>query len=99
MRTSSRRTLAGRTRVWAENVMARKYFWPGCHRMEPYRTLYPRAATRLPHTDAVAARLLILPTGTGVSTAEIDTLCGLLALMVEQGPGLRQRLHARPAAA
>ena len=85
--------------LWAENVMARKYFWPGCHRMEPYRTLYPRAATRLPHTDAVAARLLILPTGTGVSPAEIDTLCGLLALMVEQGPRLRQRLHARPAAA
>lgn len=85
--------------LWAENVMARKYFWPGCHRMEPYRTLYPRAAMRLPHTDAVAARLLILPTGTGVSPAEIDTLCGLLALMVEQGPRLRQRLHARPAAA
>ena len=22
----------------AENVLARRYFWPGCHRMEPYRT-------------------------------------------------------------
>src|SRR6202042_465590 len=22
--------------LWAENVIARKYFWPGCHRMEPY---------------------------------------------------------------
>lgn len=81
--------------LWAENVMARKYFWPGCHRMEPYRTLYPRAAARLPHTDAVAAKLLILPTGTGVSVAEIDRLCGLLALMVEQGPALRERLAAR----
>lgn len=83
--------------LWAENVMARKYFWPGCHRMEPYRTLYPRAAARLPHTDAVANRLLILPTGTGVSAADIDTLCGLLALMVAQGPRLHERLAARAA--
>ena len=27
----------------AENVLARRYFWPGCHRMEPYRSLYPEA--------------------------------------------------------
>ncbi|WP_127997039.1 aminotransferase class I/II-fold pyridoxal phosphate-dependent enzyme [Piscinibacter defluvii] len=81
--------------LWAENVMARKYFWPGCHRMEPYRTLYPRAAARLPHTDAVAARLLILPTGTGVSGEDIQRLCDLLALMVGQGPALRERLAGR----
>lgn len=83
--------------LWAENVMARKYFWPGCHRMEPYRTLYPRAAQRLPHTDAVAERLLILPTGTGVSTAEIGTLCDRLALMVGQGARFAGRLRARAA--
>jgi dTDP-4-amino-4,6-dideoxygalactose transaminase len=53
--------------LWSENVMARKYFWPGCHRMEPYLTLYPEAAARLPRTEEVAARLLVLPTGTGVS--------------------------------
>ncbi len=81
--------------LWAENVMARKYFWPGCHRMEPYRTLYPRAAARLPHTDAVAAKLLILPTGTGVSGEDIQRLCDLLALMVGQGEALRERLAAR----
>lgn len=82
--------------LWAENVMARKYFWPGCHRMEPYRTLYPRAAARLPHTDAVAARLLILPTGTGVSTADIERLTDLLALLVRGGPALRERIAALP---
>jgi len=29
----------------AENVMARRYFFPGCHRMEPYRSYYPHAGT------------------------------------------------------
>ena len=25
--------------LWAENVVARRYFYPGCHRMEPYRSM------------------------------------------------------------
>lgn len=82
--------------LWAENVMARKYFWPGCHQMEPYRTLYPEAAARLPHTEAVAAKLLILPTGTGVSLQDIETLCDLLALMVSGEALLRERITALP---
>jgi dTDP-4-amino-4,6-dideoxygalactose transaminase len=85
--------------LWAENVMARKYFWPGCHRMEPYRTLYPDAAARLPHTEAVAERLLILPTGTGVSPDDVEQLCDLLELMVRQGPQLRAGIAAQPPAA
>ena len=85
--------------LWAENVIARKYFWPGCHRMEPYRTLYPDASARLPHTEAVTARLLILPTGTGVSTAEIERLCDLLTLMTAPGSRLRERMQRRAAAA
>lgn len=78
--------------LWAENVMARKYFWPGCHRMEPYRTLYPGAGARLPHTEAIAERLLILPTGTGVDAQDIERLCDLLELMLREGAALRERL-------
>ena len=80
--------------LWAENVMARKYFWPGCHRMEPYRTLYPDAGARLPHTEAVAERLLVLPTGTGVAAPQIEALCDLLALAVAEGPAVAARLGA-----
>ena len=82
--------------LWAENVIARKYFWPGCHRMEPYRTLYPRSAQRLPHTDAVAEQLLILPTGTGVSLEDVHAVCDLLAFMVGQGATLRERIATLP---
>lgn len=74
----------GRTRdetlkkLQAENVLARRYFWPGCHRMEPYRRLYPDAGRNLPRTEEVAARVLVLPTGTGVDAAAIETMGGLL---------------------
>ncbi len=84
--------------LWAENVMARKYFWPGCHRMEPYRTLYPEVASRLPATEAIAERLLVLPTGTGVDERDIASLCALIAAMLAQGPALRERVEAQRAA-
>lgn len=62
----------------AENVLARRYFWPGCHRMEPYRTLDPDSAARLPQTQAVAERVIVLPTGLTVSDADISTICAIL---------------------
>lgn len=76
----------------AENVLARKYFWPGCHRMEPYRTLQPDAASRLPHTEAVAARLMVLPTGQTVSEADVATICRILALALSTPAKVRAAL-------
>jgi dTDP-4-amino-4,6-dideoxygalactose transaminase len=73
----------------AENVMARRYFWPGCHRMEPYRTLNAGVAMNMARTEALADKLLILPTGSGVGVAEIEGICELLATVVSAGPRLR----------
>ncbi len=63
-----------------ENVLARKYFWPGCHRMEPYRTLYPEAGRDLPHTEEVAGRVIVLPTGTAVAPEMICAIVNLLRM-------------------
>ena len=62
----------------AENVLARKYFWPGCHRMKPYRELYPHAGLVLANTEAVAGRVIVLPTGTMVSPSEIGTIAAIV---------------------
>lgn len=58
----------------AENVLARKYFWPGCHRMSPYRELYPHAGMLLPHTESIGGRIVVLPNGTAVDSSHIDTI-------------------------
>lgn len=55
-----------------ENILARRYFHPGCHRMEPYRTLYPEQLDRLPITDELCRTVMCLPTGTAVSERDID---------------------------
>jgi dTDP-4-amino-4,6-dideoxygalactose transaminase len=61
------------------NVLARKYFWPGIHRMQPYRSLFPHAGLLLPHTERVADRVVVLPTGTTVSPEDIAVIGQLLA--------------------
>jgi dTDP-4-amino-4,6-dideoxygalactose transaminase len=62
----------------AGKVRARRYFYPGCHRMEPYKTLYPDQVERLPATDALCQRVLVLPTGTAVSPEDIGYVCDLI---------------------
>lgn len=62
----------------AENILARKYFWPGCHNMEPYRSYYPHAGLVLPNTNMLAERVVVLPTGSTVRQAHIDSIGSLL---------------------
>ncbi|MFH0934467.1 MAG: DegT/DnrJ/EryC1/StrS family aminotransferase [Pseudomonadota bacterium] len=47
----------------AENVLARKYFWPGCHGMQTYKSIYPHAGLLLQHTNRIADRVIVLPNG------------------------------------
>ena len=69
--------------LWAENLRARRYFFPGCHRMEPYRTLYPRAGEHLPVTEKMLERVLVLPTGSAVSADDVHTICQLLRFCLD----------------
>ncbi|MFZ1059050.1 MAG: DegT/DnrJ/EryC1/StrS family aminotransferase [Candidatus Rokuibacteriota bacterium] len=81
--------------LWAENVRARRYFYPGCHRMEPYRSLFPDADLLLPNTEYVAGRVLCLPTGTAVRPDEISRVCEIVRLAVAGGREVKARLpHA-----
>ena len=75
----------------AENLMARRYFYPGCHRMEPYRTLYSDAGLRLPRTEHACSRILCLPTGTAVGPDEIRDTCELLSFAAHNAAELRSR--------
>ena len=78
----------------AENVLARRYFYPGCHRMEPYRSYFPHAGLLLPETEKLVKRVLSLPTGTAVSVNDIATICLIIRLSVENALEVSQRLQA-----
>jgi dTDP-4-amino-4,6-dideoxygalactose transaminase len=67
----------------AENILARKYFWPGCHGMQPYRTLFPDAGTRLPRTEALAQTIVVLPNGQ-MPDGVIDTVGSLVRVLARR---------------
>lgn len=75
----------------AENVLARRYFYPGCHRMEPYHSNSP--AVQLPETEKVAMRVLCLPTGTAVSPGDIAQVCQILKLAIGNAHAVRRLTH------
>jgi len=66
----------------AENVLARRYFYPGCHQMEPYRSYFPHAGLLLPETNRLTQRVMSLPTGTAVGPGEIAQVCTVIRLAV-----------------
>jgi dTDP-4-amino-4,6-dideoxygalactose transaminase len=78
----------------AENVLARRYFYPGCHRMEPYRSYFPHAGLLLPETERLVQQVLLLPTGTAVALDEITKICEIIRLVVARGETAREKLES-----
>ncbi|WP_198159681.1 DegT/DnrJ/EryC1/StrS aminotransferase family protein [Picosynechococcus sp. PCC 7003] len=70
----------------AENVIARRYFYPGCHQMEPYRSYFPHAGLLLPETEKLTSKVLILPTGTAISEEIIIQICKIIRLAIADFP-------------
>ncbi len=79
--------------LWEENIIARRYFYPGCHRMEPYRSMRQPSGLDLAATDALASRVLCLPTGTAVDGDAIATVCDIIELSVRHGAEIARRLQ------
>lgn len=77
-----------------ENVMARRYFYPGCHRMEPYRSQQPQAGLVLPETEQVVKQTVVLPTGTGIKKSEIAEIVDILRCTIENSAELQEYLEA-----
>lgn len=81
----------------AENIFARRYFYPGCHRMAPYGGTPP--AQPLVETERVCERVLTLPSGATVGPDEIGTVARIIRSCVQNGAALNERLAGRAAGA
>jgi len=76
--------------LYSENVLARRYFYPGCHRMAPYNSTLKDLS--LPETERISDRVLSLPTGTSVSPADISTICEIIRIAVNNGREVSRKL-------
>ncbi len=78
-----------------ENILARRYFYPGCHRMEPYRSYFPHAGLLLPETENLGKKVLTLPTGSTISLDEISKICQIIRLVIKHSDEVRAKLLDR----
>src|SRR5713226_873302 len=81
----------------AENIIARRYFYPGCHRVEPYRSRFPQVESFLPATESLTNCVLVLPTGTAVATDEVTHICEIIRLAVGENQKIGEELLRRTA--
>ncbi len=78
-----------------ENIRARRYFFPGCHRIAPYRNLYPDAGSVLPETDRLTRSVLCLPTGTSLDSNDVGAICRIIRLAVTHAHEVRPLVAAQ----
>lgn len=79
--------------LWAERVLARRYFFPGCHRMEPYRSKLSDPEQSLAVTERLVHEVLCLPSGTTVGRDAISGICQTIRLALSHGELVRRRLQ------
>ncbi len=79
--------------LWAENILARRYFYPGCHQMEPYRSRIADMGLMLTNTRNLASRVLALPTGTAIESQDISKICQVLRLATSGGNLINEKLY------
>ena len=79
-----------------EGVLARRYFYPGCHQMAPYRTNSPYAGAPLPETENLARSVVSLPTGTSLSDDDVQRVCQIIRLAITHHRAVAEALSATP---
>jgi len=78
--------------LWKENIIARRYFFPGCHRMEPYKSLPAYKNLKLPQTETISNQILCLPTGTAVTEQDITKICEIIRRVISQASEVKVKL-------
>jgi dTDP-4-amino-4,6-dideoxygalactose transaminase len=76
----------------AENIRARRYFYPGCHQMEPYRSRYSESDSSLPETEKLTRKVMQLPTGTAVNNDDIEKICNIIRFAVHASEDILSKI-------
>jgi dTDP-4-amino-4,6-dideoxygalactose transaminase len=78
----------------AENVLARRYFYPGTHRCAGFDGDYEADAARLPITEQLCDVSFQLPLGARLNVSDVEKICALIARAQSEAPNI-SRFMAR----
>lgn len=65
------------------DVLVRRYFFPGCHRMQPYLSEEKYIKVNLDNTETIASEILIFPTGQQMKTDDVSFIRDLYLKFTE----------------
>jgi dTDP-4-amino-4,6-dideoxygalactose transaminase len=66
------------------SVLLRRYFHPGCHRMEPYVSDEKYQWVDLPHTEKISSEIVAFPTGRQLNNAIVKEVAELYDIFRDQ---------------
>ena len=72
----------------AENVICRRHFYPGLHRMASLSGQRADSGA-FPGTDYLSSRLMQVPNSQSMTVADVDTLCDVIRTLQQQAPAIR----------
>lgn len=77
-----------RDKLWEalqeQGIGTRRYFYPGCHQLEPYASGSSGVRHSFPVTEALSDRVLVLPTGSRTTARQVETVIGAIRSIVEK---------------
>src|SRR3990167_7002041 len=76
--------------LFFENVLARRYFYPGCAQMPYY--LRKENCFYLPHTEKISQQVLALPTGGNVTEEDIKKIASVIKISVNHANEVKKML-------
>jgi len=77
----------------AENIIARRYFYPGCHRMQPYKSYFPHAGLLLPETEQLSNKVMLLPTGVNMNRDKIIKITNLIQFIMNNNNLIKDKIN------
>jgi dTDP-4-amino-4,6-dideoxygalactose transaminase len=78
--------------LWTENVQARRYFFPGLHRMEPYCSTPGHIRCPLPGTELASQQVLVLPTGQSMQPDDVMQVVQIIKAAIANFAQVRDAL-------
>ena len=78
--------------LFAEGVLARRYFFPGCHRLEPYKSSLDCRHQKLRRTEDLTHRVLVLPTGCTVDEQVVGAIGNIIREAIGNAHAVRRRI-------
>jgi dTDP-4-amino-4,6-dideoxygalactose transaminase len=77
--------------LWAENVIARRYFHPGIHRIPPFSETHSPLADTFRVTDELCHSLIQLPISSEISISDCHRILEILRFCLEHSGEIRSR--------